>query len=442
MHDTLRIDSLPSEVLSTGIFANEHREGFVVENVEVESIDAAQQYLAAKAMLHSSMRTLLDVDKSVEELLAVRESLRAQCAELAQTCADIRKPSNPDALEDEWQHMSSTLAVESRRAEATVSSSLSTAADRFKHLPATMRAWQSGTIHEGHVRAIERVAETVEEEYRCEFEERMLERADGRTPQQLAPIGRRIARQYERVSLKARHEEAFGNRGVWITPADHGMATVSISTSAVLADAVLDRLRRAYKRKDAEDPRGLYQFMSDTATATLLSGSTDGGWLDNVRAEVAITMPATMLTGQVTESAELPSGQLVDDDTALALAAGAMAWTRLFTHPVSRVVVTADTYQPTASLRRLILHRDRTCRFPGCSRKAHHADVDHTVAWEHGGRTVPDNLAALCRHHHTLKHRLGADDGWQVKQTSPGVLEWIDPTGRLWKTEPHQYQLE
>ena len=182
--------------------------------------------------------------------------------------------------------------------------------------------------------------------------------------------------------------------------------------------------------------------MGDTAVAAMLTGETDCGWLDNVRAEVTMTMPATMLAGHAAEGAELPSGQLVDDDTALMLAAGATSWTRLFTDPVSGVAVTADSYQPSASLRRLILHRDRTCRFPGCTRKAKHADLDHTIAWEHAGTTTPDNLAALCRHHHTLKHRLGPDDGWQVRQTAPGVLEWIDPTGLHWRTEPHRYRLE
>lgn len=264
----------------------------------------------------------------------------------------------------------------------------------------------------------------------------MLPKAAGRTPQQLAPIARRAARAFESVTLQKNHAEAFTERGVWVTPEDHGMATLSISIPAVLADAVIDRLRRAYKNLPEGDPRGMYQCMSDTAMVVLPTGACDSGWLDNIRAEVVVTMPATMLTGEERGRAVLPSGQLVDDDTAMILAGSATGWTRLFTHPVTGVVVTADTYQPSASLRRFIRHSDRTCRFPGCSRIAKHADVDHTDDWQHGGRTTPDNLACLCRHHHVLKHRLGAEHGWRVKQTSPGVLEWTDPFGKVRTTEP------
>ena len=176
--------------------------------------------------------------------------------------------------------------------------------------------------------------------------------------------------------------------------------------------------------------------MADTAAAVLLTGTCDSGWLDNIKAEVVVTMPATMLTGEEAGQAELPAGTLVDDDTALMLAGSVSSWTRLFTHPVTGVAVTADVYAPTAALRRFIVHRDRTCRFPGCARIAKHADVDHTKDWQHGGKTTPDNLACLCRHHHTLKHRLGPDEGWKVRQLEPGVLEWTDPQGQIGTTEP------
>ena len=70
------------------------------------------------------------------------------------------------------------------------------------------------------------------------------------------------------------------------------------------------------------------------------------------------------------------------------------------------------------------------CLGPGCTRPAIHSDIDHTTAWHDGGKTSSDNLAALCRKHHTRKHRYGAGHGWQVRQTAPGVLEWLDPSGR------------
>ena len=53
--------------------------------------------------------------------------------------------------------------------------------------------------------------------------------------------------------------------------------------------------------------------------------------------------------------------------------------------------------------RRLVLDRDRGCRFPGCVATAH-LEVHHVVHWAHGGRTDLDNLVALCPFHHDAHH--------------------------------------
>lgn len=84
-------------------------------------------------------------------------------------------------------------------------------------------------------------------------------------------------------------------------------------------------------------------------------------------------------------------------------------------------------YAPPASLRHLIEVRDITCCFPGCRRPARQCDLDHTVAYGHGGRSCECNLAPLCRFHHKLKQT----HGWALTQPAPGVLQWTAPSG--WK---------
>ena len=54
--------------------------------------------------------------------------------------------------------------------------------------------------------------------------------------------------------------------------------------------------------------------------------------------------------------------------------------------------------------RRLVLDRDRGCRFPGCVARAH-LEVHHVVHWAEGGRTDLANLAGLCPFHHDAHHR-------------------------------------
>ncbi|MGO1574371.1 hypothetical protein, partial [Agrococcus casei] len=61
MLDETRIDKLPTELLSTGVFADD-RGGFVAGDVGAESVDQALQYLSAKSMLYATMRTLTDLD--------------------------------------------------------------------------------------------------------------------------------------------------------------------------------------------------------------------------------------------------------------------------------------------------------------------------------------------------------------------------------------------
>jgi hypothetical protein len=137
-------------------------------------------------------------------------------------------------------------------------------------------------------------------------------------------------------------------------------------------------------------------------------------------------IPALTLLGHGNEPATLAGRGPIDLDTACRLAGEASELVRVLTHPVTGMAIAADTYHPTASLRRYLAARDHHCRFPTCNRDARWCDIDHTIAWADGGTSTPDNLAHLCRGHHTIKHH----GGWTVRQTSPGMLEWTSPRGR------------
>jgi len=55
-----------------------------------------------------------------------------------------------------------------------------------------------------------------------------------------------------------------------------------------------------------------------------------------------------------------------------------------------------------AALRRFLRHRDRGCRFPGCTRRRHF-DAHHIAPWADGGGTSGENLVLLCRNHHRTR---------------------------------------
>ncbi len=95
----------------------------------------------------------------------------------------------------------------------------------------------------------------------------------------------------------------------------------------------------------------------------------------------------------------------------------------------------AGGYRPGNLLRELVKIRQRTCGFPGCRRPARSCDDDHTIPYDHGGRTCECNLEPLCRRHHHAKQA----PGWSLTQPEPGLLIWTTPHGRSYTVRPNPY---
>jgi hypothetical protein len=75
------------------------------------------------------------------------------------------------------------------------------------------------------------------------------------------------------------------------------------------------------------------------------------------------------------------------------------------------------------TMRRWLTARDQTCRNPICRHRASQCDMDHTLAFDKGGRTCPCDLGALCRRHHRLKQL----PGWHVEQDGKAAFTWTTP---------------
>ena len=76
---------------------------------------------------------------------------------------------------------------------------------------------------------------------------------------------------------------------------------------------------------------------------------------------------------------------------------------------------------------RLLKHRDRHCRAPGCTRTIG-LHAHHLVHWADGGETDLDNLVLLCSRHHHLVH----EDHWQIcgRPNQPEGLQFEPPRPR------------
>lgn len=105
---------------------------------------------------------------------------------------------------------------------------------------------------------------------------------------------------------------------------------------------------------------------------------------------------------------------------------------RLVTDPITGALVDrgANRYPISSSLAAWISDRDRTCRFPGCTRPAIRCDVDHATDFSDGGPTTIANTGALCRRHHNRKTH--AD--WTITDSRPdGSCTFTSPTGRIYR---------
>jgi hypothetical protein len=58
------------------------------------------------------------------------------------------------------------------------------------------------------------------------------------------------------------------------------------------------------------------------------------------------------------------------------------------------------------SMKRALLQRDRTCRFPGCGNRLY-LEAHHLVHWADGGETSLQNMVCYCSFHHRYVHEYG-----------------------------------
>jgi hypothetical protein len=77
------------------------------------------------------------------------------------------------------------------------------------------------------------------------------------------------------------------------------------------------------------------------------------------------------------------------------------------------------------AMKRALLRRDRTCRYPGCNTRVF-LEGHHITHWIDGGDTALSNLLCLCSHHHRYLHEYG----FHIRTADSGDVEFFDDRGR------------
>lgn len=344
-----------------------------------------------------------------------------------------------------------TLAMATRMSEHLVQRATGDAERLVNHAAAVLESLEAGRISAGHARTITDQLRDVPVEGRAEFLSRVLPVAEATTPPRLRQRARVLREQLHPESITVRAARSETDRRVDFETAPDGMAWVHLFTTAPVAIAIMDRLDSVVTDAHlADDDRTCSQQRADAFASLLISGVTTAEQTDvdgnpspiahpvevqeHVRATVNLTVPVLSLLDADETPAILDGYGPIDPDTAARLTINAPSMTRVLTHPETGAVLSVgrEQYRVPADLQRAVRLRDGRCRAPGCGRRARSCDLDHSLAWEHGGTTSVENLACVCRHHHRLKHL----PGWHLDHHRDGVLSWTTPDGRRYRTEP------
>lgn len=359
------------------------------------------------------------------------------------------------------------VAAALRLSRCAAGTRLLVAVELAERLPETAAALRAGELDALRARRIVEATTRLPDPAASAVERRVLRRAAGQTVSQLRVSLSRAVLAVDPADAEVRHQRAVADRRVWITPQEDGMAELWALLPADGAAALRSALDVLARREPRSDGRTMDNRRADALvqlaaavhsgrapaaptaavptagvptasvrTAVVPSGGADEGspgWgSPRLRADVYVTVPAGTLLGLIDEPGELAGHGPIPAAMARRLARDG-TWRRILTDPAGGTVLDVGrrSYAPPAALAEHVVARDRTCRFPGCRQPARRCDLDHTVPYPHGP-TSAGNLAALCRHHHRLKHLAG----WQVEQPAPGVLLWTSPAGHRYRTDP------
>jgi len=300
-------------------------------------------------------------------------------------------------------------------------------------LPRLAEALARGELSYAKVRALTRVATP-------ETEARLL--AVGRAG--TAAHIERIVRGWRRVDRQAEARQAtrqHAERGLHVYQDDDGTVVVRgrlTSEAGALLTRALDAARETlYQRArvtggaTAPDPAmALPTRAQQQADALALLAETalhheiDPG-APGERYQVVVHVDAAVLADpEQPGQSVLEEGSHVSAETSRRLACDASRVVMRHDDEGRIVEVGARTRTIPPALRRALLHRDRSCRFPGCHVRV--GQGHHVRHWAQGGPTTLGNLVLLCRRHHHAVH----EEGYKVARGRDGALDFRRPDGR------------
>jgi hypothetical protein len=313
---------------------------------------------------------------------------------------------------------------------------LTFALDLSQRLPQVFRMLAEGVIDHRRARAIDAGTCHLTAAAAQNVVERIAEAAPMMTTGQLNARIRKLCIESNPDEAKDRYERAVTDRRLVAEPSVDGTANIlGLDLPPDRVAAVTRKINAIAKSlRGRGEARSMDQLRADVFL-DLLNGKEHRA---NGRGVVHVTADLDTLAGLTDHPGELNgfapvisdiARQVVDDQSDA-------EWRYLITDTETGEHLHSGVTRPrpTASQRRHVESRDRTCSFPGCRMPSPDCDIDHTIAYAQGGVTCPCNNAPGCRHDHILK-----DHGWSYVRLANGRYEWTSPLGHTyttWKSPP------
>ncbi|WP_420626873.1 DUF222 domain-containing protein [Candidatus Poriferisodalis sp.] len=155
-------------------------------------------------------------------------------------------------------------------------------------------------------------------------------------------------------------------------------------------------------------------------------GERSPGGLDDARllgqrlppAQISVLIGLDALRGDTDEAGLTDAGTELAPETVRRLACDSELIPVILGGPGGSADIGRARRTVPARLRRLLIARDRHCRWPGCREAPSRCDAHHIIHWSAGGPTDLGNLVLLCHahHHHLHEHGYllvpGPDGSW------------------------------
>ncbi len=397
-------------------------------------------------------RAAFDAPDTLDHLIEIADMVTMQAAQKLIGVNVLRREAMADAarhgrtINDVVERsVRLEIAAALRITESEAAGMLALGEALVEQFPTVLDSFASARMTERHARLLVESLQELEPEFHDQILSTAIELAE------TEPVGafrrslRALVDTVRAETLTERHIHAVRRRRVVLQPDHDAMTWVMTLMPAVEAQAIWDRATRIAKVILAQEgeTRTLDQIRADVIADLLIEGRTDlhPAEARGIRATVAVTVPVLALLESAHEGAEPAVVEGVGPipvERARELAGGAEGWMRVLTHPETGMVLSVgrDRYSPPPSLRRLVKWRADRCMGPGCGMPASRCEIDHRIAWEHGGETRLENLNPFCKGHHIVKHH----GGWTVREVegSFGAVEWISPTGRRYLVQPER----